>query len=114
MRAKTLVTVLFAVSLVVGAFAVFNMMGSNASVPARQILAANGALPAGTLLQTEDITWQPVNATKADEIVRPSGSAVEAKPGLVQEVEASVYGAVVRHTLAAGDPIRRGGIIRPG
>jgi pilus assembly protein CpaB len=114
MRAKTLVTVLFAVSLVVGAFAVFNMMGTNASVPVRQILAANVALPAGTLLRTEDIVWQSVSTTKSDEIVRPSGPAVEAKPGLVQEIEASVYGAVVRHPLAAGDPIRRGGIIRPG
>jgi pilus assembly protein CpaB len=115
MRAKTFVTALFVVSLVVASFAGFNMMRQgDASVPARQILAANVALPAGTLLRTEDIIWQPVTVTKADEIVRPSGSAVEAKPGLVQEVEASVYGAVVRHPLAAGDPIRRGGIIRPG
>jgi pilus assembly protein CpaB len=114
MRSKTLVTLLFVITLIIGGFAAINMMRSNASVPIRQVLTANMALPVGTLLRGEDITWRAVSVTEGDQIVRPNGPAVEAKPELVQEAEAALYGAVVRHPLGAGDPIRRGDIVRPG
>src|SRR5205823_5462606 len=37
-----------------------------------------------------------------------------AKPEIVQEVEARVYGAVLRRPLAAGDAVRRSDIVKPG
>jgi pilus assembly protein CpaB len=114
MRAKSLVTVLFIVTLLIGGVAALSMMRGNATVPVRQILAANVALPAGTLLRGEDITWRTSNVAEGDQIVRPSGPAVDAKPELVQEAEAALYGAVLRHSLAVGDPIRRGDIAKPG
>jgi pilus assembly protein CpaB len=114
MRAKSLVTVLFIVTLLIGGVAALSMMRGNATVPVRQILAANVALPAGTLLRGEDITWRTSNVAEGDQIVRPSGPAVDAKPELVQEAEAALYGAVLRHALAVGDPIRRGDIAKPG
>jgi len=115
MRAKTLVKGLFLVTVLVAVFAVFNVMRKgDASLSQHQILIATSALPAGTLLRSQDVQWHAVNATEGDQIVRPSGPAVEAKPELVQEAEARTYGAVLRHPLNAGDPIRRGDIVRPG
>ncbi len=114
MRSKNLVTGLFAVTVIIAGFAAINMMRSNATAPVRQILTTNMALPAGTLLRGEDITWHAASVTEGDQIVRPSGPAVDAKPELVQEAEAALYGAVVRRPLGAGDPIRRGDIVRPG
>jgi pilus assembly protein CpaB len=111
---RNLLVILFAVSLIIGGLAAFNTMRSNASVPTREVLAANVVLPAGTLLRGEDITWRTASVAEGDQIVRPSGPAVDAKPEIVQETEARVYGAVLRHALAAGDPIRRGDIVRPG
>ena len=111
---RNLLTMLFAISLIIGAFAAFNMMRSNASVPTREVLAANVLLPAGTLLRGEDITWRAASVAEGDQIVRPSGPAVDAKPELVQEAEAALYGAILRRPLGAGEAIRRGDIVRPG
>src|SRR4051794_1925475 len=94
---------LFAASLVIAAFTVFNMMRrSDASVPSQHILAASVALPAGTLLRAQDVTWNAVIEADADQFVRPSTAEVQAKPESVQETEASLYGAVLRHALGAG------------
>jgi pilus assembly protein CpaB len=113
MRGKTLVTALFIVTLTVAAFAVFNLMHKgDASEPRHHVLVATVALPSGTLLRSQDVEWHAVSQTEADQIVRPT--AVEAKPDIVQEVESRVYGAVLRHPLADGTPIRRGDIVRPG
>jgi pilus assembly protein CpaB len=115
MRPKNLVMVVFVVSLLVGGYALLNAMRkSDASVPSRHILVATAALPAGTLLRSQDIEWRPANETQPDQIVRPSASAVEAKPDILAETEARVYGAVLRHHLAVGEPIRRGDIVKPG
>jgi Flp pilus assembly protein CpaB len=114
MRAKNLFTVLFAVTLLIGGFALFNLMRKgDASVPQHQILTATTALPSGTLLRSQDVQWHGVSAIEPDQIVRPSGPAVDAKPELIQEAEARAYGAVLRHSLNVGDPIRRGDIVRP-
>jgi pilus assembly protein CpaB len=116
MRAKTLVTLLFVVSIVVAAVAVTHMMAQkgDATVPKTQILAATMALPAGTLLRAQDVTWQPVSETTPDQIERPNAAALEGKPELDDQTRANVYGAVLRHPLAAGEPIRRGAIVKPG
>ena len=115
MRAKPVVVTVFAISSAVAAFALLNAsQKGDAALPKHQVLAASSELASGTLLRAQDITWQPVIATEPDQIVRPNASAVQAKPEIVQETAASVYGAVLRHTLAAGSPIRRGDIAKPG
>ena len=116
MRAKNLFTGLFLISLVVAAIAFVQVLSQKggATVPREQILAATMALPAGTLLRAQDVTWRAVGETEPDQIVRPNAAAVQAKPEIVEETMASVYGAVLRHPLAAGEPIRRGDFVKPG
>jgi pilus assembly protein CpaB len=115
MRAKNLVAVIFAVTLLLGGYGLINAIHKgDASVPNRHILAATGPLPAGTLLRSADIEWRPSNESHPDQIVRPSDAAIQTKPEIVQETEARVYGAVLRHPLAAGEAIRRGDIVKPG
>jgi pilus assembly protein CpaB len=116
MRAKTILTFLFVISLVVAAVAVTHMMAQkgDATVPKTQILAATMSLPAGTLLRAQDVTWQPASETTPDQIERPTAAALETKPELDDETRGSVYGAVLRHPLTAGEPIRRGAIVKPG
>lgn len=114
MRAKPFVIFLFAVSTAIGGFALLNLRQGDASIPKEQILAATMELPAGTLLRAQDITWQPVSVIEADQIVHPAAAAIEAKPEIVEETAARVYGAVLRHPLASGEPIRRGDIVKPG
>src|SRR4029077_15278760 len=82
-----------------------------------EILVATVPLAAGTLLRAQDVTWQPI-ARPADrgEIVRPSEAARQTKPEIDEEARAMVYGAAMRpaHDTAAGEPIRRGSIVKPG
>jgi pilus assembly protein CpaB len=117
MRGKTLVTILFVISLVGAAIAGTHMLSQqkgNATEPKEYILAATMPLPAGTLLRAQDVTWQPVSETEPDQIVRPSATVLAAKPELNDQTRASVYGAVLRHPLAAGEPIGKGAIVKPG
>jgi pilus assembly protein CpaB len=65
-------------------------------------------------LRAQDVTWQGVTETKPGEITRPSASALEARPELDNEIRASVYGAVVRRALDAGEPIMQATIVKPG
>jgi pilus assembly protein CpaB len=116
MRVKTFVVCLFLVSIIVAAVAATNMMAkkTTASGPKEYVLAATMPLPAGTLLRAEDVSWQGVIETGPDQIVHPSAAALEAKPGLDDEIRTSVYGAVLRHPLAAGEPIGKSVIVKPG
>jgi pilus assembly protein CpaB len=115
MRAKTLLIALFVGSLVVAGFAFIQTMPKGSvTAPKQQILAATMPLAAGTLLRAQDVTWQGVSETEPDETVRPNASALEAKPELADETQASVYGAVLRQALAAGEPIHRGAFVKPG
>src|SRR3989442_284873 len=116
MRAKTILIALFLCSLVVAAIAFTHVMPqkSSATEPKEQILAATVPLAPGTLLRVQDVTWHAVSETEPDQIVRPTSIALEAKPELDDETRASVYGAVLRHALAAGEPIRRGAFVKPG
>lgn len=115
MRLKPIILTVFAASTAIGVFAAVNIARKgDAAIPRDQILAASMELPAGTLLRAQDITWRVVAEAHADEIARPSGSAVDAKPDIVEETAATVYGAVLRHPLAPGEPIRHGDIVRPG
>jgi pilus assembly protein CpaB len=115
MRAKTILVTLFVLSLVLAAIAFTHIMPKGATTPPKEhILAATMPLAAGTLLRAQDVIWQAVSETEPDQIVRPSGAALEAKPEIVEETQASVYGAVLRHALPAGEPIRRRAFVKPG
>jgi pilus assembly protein CpaB len=121
MRAKTILTVLFLISLAVAVIVILRAMpgqgDANANAPKEEILVATVQLAAGTLLRAQDVTWQSITRPAAPgEIVRPSEGARQTKPGIDEETRAEVYGAAVRpaRDTAAGEPIRRGNIVRPG
>src|SRR5690242_13474815 len=115
MRGKTILILLFSVSVVVAGIAfVQTMPKGSATASKEQILVTTMPLAAGTLLRAQDVTWHGVSETEPDQTVRPTASALEAKPGLDDETRASVYGAVLRQALAAGEPIRRGAYVKPG
>jgi pilus assembly protein CpaB len=115
MRAKTILTILFTASFLIGVIAFVQMSQKGvATVPKEQILATTVALPVGTLLRAQDVTWTTVSEPEPDAIVWPSAAALEAKPDLADETRASVYGAVLRRPLAAGEPIRHSDFAKPG
>jgi len=121
MRAKTILTVLFLISLAVAVLVILRAMptqgDANANTPKNEILVATVPLAAGTLLRAQDVTWQVVpRPVDPGEIVRPSEGARQTKPEIDEETRAVVYGAAMRpaHDTAAGEPIRRGSIVRPG
>ena len=116
MRAKPLVTTVFAVSIIGAGFALMQMMAPKGdAAPAQEyILAATMPLPAGTFLRAQDVTWQSMPATDPDQIVRPSGAALAVNPEADEKMRANVYGAVLRHPFVAGEPISRGAIVKPG
>ena len=120
MRAKTILTALFLVSLAVAVTVLLKALpqltGSAAQEAARDdILVATAALPAGTLLRPQDVAWERAKAeTQPGQIVRPEAAAREAKPELDEDARSVAYGAALRKHLAVGDPIRRGDIVKPG
>jgi pilus assembly protein CpaB len=121
MRAKTILTVLFLISLAVAVIVILRAMptqgDANANIPKEEILVATVPLAAGTLLRAQDVTWQLVaRPAEPGEIVRPAEGARQTKPEIDEETRAVVYGAAMRpaHDTAAGEPIRRGSIVRPG
>jgi pilus assembly protein CpaB len=131
MRAKTILTVLFLVSIGVAAFVILHALpqkvdASPEAAQTSEILVATVPLAAGTLLRAHDVIWQPIaGPAEPGQIVRPSVWAREAKPEIDEEARAEVYGAALRGAvvpgdpirrgpIAAGDPIRRGGVVKPG
>jgi pilus assembly protein CpaB len=123
MRAKTILTGLFLISLAVAAVVILRAIptqgdaNANATPPKDEVLVATVHLTAGTLLRAQDVTWQPATRpVEPGEIVRPSAAARQIKPELDEETRAEVYGAAVRpaRDTAAGEPIRRGNIVKPG
>jgi pilus assembly protein CpaB len=121
MRAKTILTVLFLISLAVAVVVVLRALptqgDANTNMPKEEILAATVPLAAGTLLRAQDVTWQTVaRSVEPGEIVRPSEASRQVKPEIDEEARSQVYGAAIRpaRDLGAGEPIRRGYIVRPG
>ena len=123
MRAKTILTVLFLISLAVAVVVILRALptqvdaNANGTPPKDEILVATVHLTAGTLLRAQDVTWQAVTRpVEPGEIVRASAAARQVKPEVDEETRAEVYGAAVRpaRDTAAGEPIRRGNIVKPG
>jgi pilus assembly protein CpaB len=117
MRAKTILTALFLISLAVAALVLLHAVSQKggATETKDQILVATVPLAAGTLLHAQDVTWQSAaEAPEPDQIPRPPAAALAARPELDEEMRASVYGAVLRDALSAGQPIRHRAIVKPG
>jgi pilus assembly protein CpaB len=119
MRAKTLLTTLFLVALMVAAWVVIHALPqqSDAAVEpgaGQEILVATAPLEAGTLLRATDVTWQVIpHAPAPGEFVRPSAAAREVNPEMDEQARAQVYGAVLRTAVATGEPIHRHSIVKP-
>jgi pilus assembly protein CpaB len=120
MRAKTILTVLFLISLAIAAIVIFRALPDLTGTPVQEaardeILVTTAALPSGTLLRPQDVVWERAKSeTQPGQIVRPEAAARDAKPELDEEARSVAYGAALRKRLGAGEPIRRGDIVKPG
>ena len=131
MRAKTILAMLFLISLGVAAMVVLRSLPQKSEAAPEaaarvEVLVATMPLAAGTLLRAPDVTWQAISRpAEKGEIVRPSAAVREAQPKADEEVRSEVYGAALHSAVSPGDPIRRdpitageairrGGIVRPG
>ena len=120
MRAKTILALLFLISLGVAAMVVLRSLPQKSEAAAEvagreEILVATMPLAAGTLLRAPDVTWQAIGRpAERGEIVRPLAAVREAQPKAEEETRSEVYGAALREAVSPGDPIRRGGIVKPG
>jgi pilus assembly protein CpaB len=118
MPAKTILTALFLISLgsvvVVFLHALPQPLSADPVAAKDQVLVATTTLSSGTLLRLKDVAWQPTTAAEPGQIRRPSTSVNNASAELEQNVRDEVYGAALRADVAAGEPIRRGTIVKPG
>jgi pilus assembly protein CpaB len=80
-----------------------------------EILVAATALQIGTLLRAKDVTWRRVSGgTQSGQITRPASAAGNPNLELDQQARAEVYGAALRSSVMAGEPIGRGIVVKPG
>src|SRR5271166_6285779 len=119
MPAKTILTVLFVISLgvvvVLYLSALSQRVNADTAGPKNEILTATKPLAPGTLLRAQDVVWQPIAGTaEPGQIPRPPVATRSAKPDLDEQARAEVYGAALRVGVAPGAPILRGVIVKPG
>lgn len=116
MRAKTLLAVLFLVSLGVAAVIFLRAMSTNARPVGLEALVAAADLQPATLLRAQDVVWRPVPRAAAvpGVIGRPTAAQREANPIIEEQTLKDIYGAALRVGLTAGDPIRHEIIVKPG
>src|SRR5271169_4056820 len=118
MPAKTILTVLFLISLGAAVIVCLRALPQpvNADIVAKdEILVVTATLPPGTLLRAKDVVWRPTaGKPEPGQILRPPGGANSANADLDQQTRGEVYGAALRVGVTAGDPIRRGTIVKPG
>src|ERR1051325_1402372 len=91
MRAKTLLTILFLLSLGVAAWLFLHALPQNATadvqpLPKEEVLVAAVPLSAGTLLRADDVVWRPAaGVVEPGTIVRPlAGGAYRARRASAQ------------------------------
>jgi pilus assembly protein CpaB len=119
MPAKTILTVLFVISLGVVVMLYLSALSqrgnADAAAAKNEILTATTPLAPGTLLRAQDVVWQPIaGATEPGQIPRPTIANRTAKPELDEQARAEAYGSALRVGVAAGAPIWRGVIVKPG
>jgi pilus assembly protein CpaB len=116
MRAKTILSVLFLISLSVVTMLYLNSLPRqvNADASPGNILVAARALAPGTLLSTRDVIWKRnIRALAPGQIVGPSSAPRATDSDLSEQARADVYGAALRMRVSNGDPILKSNIIRP-
>jgi pilus assembly protein CpaB len=116
--AKAILTILFLISLAIAAIVFLHALpqplSAGTSDERTQILVATTTLPAGTLLRSKDVAWQPTTRAEPGQIRRPSGFAINASASLDQQERAEIYGGATRMGVNAGDPIYRSAVVKPG
>src|SRR5438105_11374994 len=118
MPAKTILTLLFLISLavvaIVSMYALPQQVNADTAGARNEILVAAAALPAGTLLRAKDVNWQPTHSPQTGQILRGAEGLGNTNAETGQQVRAEVYGAALRTGLATGEPIRRDRMVKPG
>jgi Flp pilus assembly protein CpaB len=114
--AKMILTLLFFVSLsvvvILAIRALSQRMNGDTAERKEEILVAATTLQAGTLLRAKDVTWQQIGGgTGLGQIARPRTAAGGPNLELDQQARAEVYGAALRSSVMAGEPISRGAIV---
>src|ERR1700722_17275154 len=119
MPAKMILTLLFFVSLCVVVILAIRALPQrlNGDTPGtrEEILVAATALQIGTLLRAKDVTWQQSGASAGlGQIACRRTAAGSPNLELDQQARAEVYGAALRSSVTAGEPVSRGAIVKPG
>src|SRR5208283_953737 len=120
MRAKTILTILFVVSLCVAAIVFLRALPQSDAAPeaaaSDEILVATAPLTVGTLLRAQDVTWHRIGGqAEPGQIVRPVTSPGNPlKLDADEDPRSTVYGAALRAALKTGEAIWRADIIKPG
>ena len=119
MPAKTILTLLFLISLcvvvILGLRALPRGMNADPAASKDEILVAAPALPAGTLLRAKDVAWKyAFNGAQSGQISRPPSAAGNHNLELDRQARAEVYGAALRSSVLTDEPIDRGAIVKPG
>ena len=117
MPAKAILVALFLLSIGVVVVVCLEALPQrvNADMAADEILVATAALSSGSLLRNKDVRWQSVNGkSEPGQIKRPSNAAANSSNDPDQQTRSEVFGAALRVDLAAGEPIRRSSIVKPG
>jgi pilus assembly protein CpaB len=117
MPAKTILTLLFLISLCVVVVLALRALprGIVMASSRDEILVAATALPGGTLLRAKDVVWKEIfGGAQSGQITRPPNAAGNPNLELDQQARAEVYGAALRSSVLADEPIDRGTIVKPG
>src|SRR5260370_18513516 len=117
MRAKTILTILFVVSLGVAVIVMLRAVALNSQVQAGgpEALVASVALTPGTLLRAEDVVWQKLaGPAESGAILRPDAAKRQENPVLDEQTRAGVYGAALRIAVAADQQLRNELLVKPG
>jgi pilus assembly protein CpaB len=116
--AKTILTVLFLISLSVVVMLALRALPQAAKgdrMAKDKVLVASAALTAGTLLRAKDVVWQPnVGIAQPGQIVRPPSTGDNPNEELDEQARGEVYGTALRTSIAAGEPISRSIVVKPG
>jgi pilus assembly protein CpaB len=117
MPAKTILTVLFVISLGVATIVCVNALPQRLNVDAvtarSEILIATTTLPPGMLLRAKDVAWQPTGMAEPGQISRPPGGDNNGNSEFDHQARREVYGAALRVAVTAGEPIRQSAIVKP-
>src|SRR5947207_13300397 len=116
MGAKTILSILFLISVAVAGVVLLRALPqSAANAPPEEVLVAKVPLAAGNLLRAEDLAWEPVTAPRiGDELVRPTPAIRQAQPELDQQARGVAYGAALRIADTERDAIRAIIVVKPG